>query len=362
MQKSHTYIIAEAGVNHNGNLNLAMELVNVAADTGANAVKFQTFTSEKLVSLRAPKADYQKKTTNSHESQFEMLKKLELNDEDHRVLIKQCKQRGIEFLSTPFDLHSLDLLVAHLNLSRIKISSGDITNAPLLLKAAQSGKPVLLSTGMSTLGEIEIALGILAFGYLNRKLSETPSISDFEKAYFSEEGQLALRENVILLHCTTEYPAPFHEVNLKTLKTIQKAFGLPVGLSDHTTGIATPIAAVALGAVVIEKHFTLDRGLPGPDHKASLEPIELKMMIQSIRQVEQALGSPIKAPTSSEIKNKTIARKSLVAARKIIKGESFTPENLTAKRPGDGLSPIHYWDLLGKIAERDYEQDEQVSL
>ena len=355
------YIIAEAGVNHNGNLDMAMQLVDVAAEAGADAVKFQTFKAEKLVSMVAPKAEYQKKLTETTESQLEMLRKLELDDEKHRVLIEHCFQRDIQFLSTPFDLESLDLLVDKFNLSRLKLPSGEITNAPLLLKAAQSGKPIILSTGMSTLGEIETALGVLAFGYTHSN-NGNPSIKAFEQAFCSGAGQAALTEKVVLLHCTTEYPALINEVNLRVLETMRNAFNLPVGYSDHTLGITIPIAAVALGAVVIEKHFTLDRTLSGPDHKASLEPDELKLMVQSIRQVEEALGSSRKVPTLSENKNKPIARKSLVATLEIKKGEPFTLKNLTAKRPGDGTSPLYYWEWLGRLADKDYKQDELVGI
>ena len=358
----NTFIIAEAGVNHNGNLDMAMQLVDVASEAGADAVKFQTFKAEKLVSIVAPKAEYQKKLTSTNESQLEMLRKLELDEEGHRVLMERCLQRGVEFLSTPFDLESLDLLVNKFNLSRLKMPSGEITNAPLLLKAAQSGKPIILSTGMSTLGEIETALGVLAFGYTHSVNNENPSIKGFEQAFCSEAGQVALAKKVVLLHCTTEYPALINEVNLRVLETMRNAFNLPVGYSDHASGITISIAAVALGAVVIEKHFTMDRTLRGPDHKASLEPDELKLMVQSIRQVDKALGSSRKVPTLSENKNKPIARKSLVVTQRIKKGEPFTLKNLTAKRPGVGISPLYYWEWLGRLADKDYKQDELVGI
>lgn len=352
------YVIAEAGVNHNGSLDLAKQLVDVAAEAGTDAVKFQTFKADKLVSCAAPKAEYQIENTGILESQHEMIKKLELDEAAHAALIRHCETRGIEFLSTPFDLESLGLLVQKFNLSKIKLSSGDITNAPLLLETARTGKQVVLSTGMCTLGEIETALGILAFGYT--ETDDHPSLSAFEKAYGSATGREALQDKVTLLHCTTEYPAPFADINLRAMATLQKAFGLPVGYSDHTPGIAIPIAAVALGAAIIEKHFTLDRNLPGPDHKASLEPDELKQMVRSIREVELALGSPIKQPAASELRNRPVARKSLVADREIRKGEPFTQDNLAVKRPGDGLSPIRYWEWLGKIADRDYQRDDKV--
>ncbi len=355
---SRVYIIAEAGVNHNGSLDLAKRLIEVAAEAGANAVKFQTFKADKLVSRAAPKAEYQIECTGAYETQHEMIRKLELDEAAHIVLASHCKSKGIEFLSTPFDLESLEMLVRKLDLSRIKIPSGDITNAPLLLEAARTEKPVILSTGMSTLGEIEMALGVLAFGYTVR--DEPPSHAAFEKAYGSAMGRNALQDKVTLLHCTTEYPAPFTDINLRAMATLQQAFGLPVGYSDHTQGIAIPVAAVALGAVIIEKHFTLDKNLPGPDHKASLEPDGLKKMVRSIREVELALGSSIKQPVASELKNRPVARKSLVTARDVRKGETFTQDNLAIKRPGDGINPIRYWEWIGKIADRDYQQDDKV--
>lgn len=355
---SRVYIIAEAGINHNGSLNEAIQLVDVAAEAGADAVKFQTFNADKLVSRTAPKAEYQIRNTGDSESQHEMIRKLELDEAAHAALVFHCKSRGIEFLSTPFDLKSLEMLVWKFNLSRVKISSGDITNAPLLLETARTGKPVILSTGMSTLGEIEMALEVLAFGYTEP--NTPPSLQAFEQAYSSANGHKALQESVTLLHCTTEYPAPFADVNLRAMTTLQQAFNLAVGYSDHTPGIAIPVAAASLGASIIEKHFTLDRNLPGPDHKASLEPEELKQMVQFIREVELALGSSVKQPATSELKNRPIARKSLVAGRDIRKGEPFTQDNLSVKRPGNGVSPSLYWEWLGKIADRDYQQGDQV--
>lgn len=352
------FIIAEAGVNHNGSLELAKQLVDVAVQAGADAVKFQTFIAELGVSAFAPKADYQVKTTGQTESQLEMVKKLELSYEQFIDLTDYCRNKGIEFLSTPFDLPSVEFLVQELQVDRLKIASGEITNAPLLLRAAQSNKPIILSTGMSTLGEIELALGVLAFGYIGIK--EQPSLEAFREAYISKEGQRALQDKVTLLHCTTEYPAPYAEVNLRVMDTLRTAFGLSVGFSDHTPGISIPIAAAALGAQVIEKHLTLDRNLPGPDHKASLEPHELKDMVQAIRQVEQALGTGRKIPTVSELHNRTVARKSLVALKNIKQGEKFSVDNLGVKRPGDGLSPFYYWDMLKQTAGRDYYVDEQV--
>ncbi len=354
----HVYIIAEAGVNHNGSLEMAKKLVDVAAEAGADAVKFQSFKAGKMISSHAPKAEYQTRTTDTSESQLDMVKKLELDEHAHQALIAYCKTQGIQFLSTPFDQDSLDMLVRNFKPPYIKVGSGEINNAPLLLKIAHTGRPVLLSTGMSTLGDIEMALGVLALGYLQPE--QKPSVQAFHEAYCLEAGQKVLREKVVLLHCTTEYPAPFKDVNLCSMDTMRAAFGLPVGYSDHTPGIAVPIAAVARGAVVIEKHFTLDRALPGPDHQASLEPGELKEMVRSIRQVEAAMGSSFKAMAPSEAINRRIARKSITAACAIKEGDLFTEANLTCKRPGTGISPMCYWDWLDKAAARDYAKDELI--
>lgn len=352
------YIIAEAGVNHNGAVDMAFKLVDAAVDAGADAVKFQTFKADKLVCRAAPKAEYQSETTGVAETQYEMLKKLELDESAHELLIDYCCRKGVDFLSTPFDSESLDLLTRVFKLSRLKISSGEITNAPLLLEAARTGSSIILSTGMSTLEEVESALGVLAFGYVYPE--QVPSRSSFRSAYGSLEGQQALREKVVLLHCTTEYPAPLCSVNLLAMDTLRNVFGLPVGYSDHTSGITAAIAAAARGAVVVEKHFTLDRNLPGPDHRASLEPDELKEMVKSIRRVEETLGSPEKAPLSLELKNMLIARKSLVAASGIEPGEVFTEKNIAIKRPGNGISPFFYWDWLGKVAKRKYLKDDVI--
>jgi N-acetylneuraminate synthase len=360
MHDNKVFIIAEAGVNHNGSLDIALELINVAVNAGVDAVKFQTFKADKVVSRFASKAEYQTQNTGTTESQLEMVKKLELDEKQHMILAENCRERGIEFMSTPFDLDSVDFLANVVNVSRLKISSGEITNGIILLKVARTGKPIILSTGMSTLDEVETALGVLAFGFINSQ--EKPSIGAFKEAYSSIEGQSFLKDKVSLLHCTTEYPAPFDEVNLKAIDTLRDKFALPVGYSDHTRGIAIPIAAVARGAVIIEKHFTLDRNLPGPDHKASLEPDELKQMVNSIRQVELVLGNGIKQPTPSELKNMSVARKSLVAIKEIKKGELFTEDNIGAKRPGNGIPPVYYWDMLGKAAPRDFSIDEMVEL
>lgn len=352
----HVFIIAEAGVNHNGSIDLALQLVDAAARTGADAVKFQTFKSSNLVTSLAPKAEYQVQSTGSGESQLEMLRKLELSREDHEKLIARCAEKNIEFISTPFDLESLALLV-DLGVGRIKIPSGELTNAPLLHAASRSGLPVILSTGMATLDEVREAVAVLAHGYAAQETA--PSRDAFAAAL--EARPAALREKATLLHCTTEYPSPFADTNLRAMDTLAESFGLPAGLSDHTPGISVAIAAAARGAAVIEKHMTLDRTLPGPDHQASLDPEEFTRMVTSIREVSQALGSPIKQPAPSELRNLAIVRKSLVAARPIRKGDIFTEDNLTAKRPGGGLSPIQFWNLLGQTADRDYQPDEPIA-
>lgn len=352
-------IIAEAGVNHNGSVQRALDMVDVVAEAGADIIKFQTFKAREVVSRYAPKAEYQKKATGTAESQLEMAIKLELDAEAHLRLKQRCEKRGIGFLSSPFDLQSLVFLANELQLQCIKLGSGEITNFPFLLAVARTGKNIILSTGMSTLREIKDALGVIAYGYT---CADTPvgSLDVFRAAYNSEEGQRALSEYVSLLHCTTEYPAAVTDVNLRAMDTMREAFGLPVGLSDHTLGIAVPIAAVARGALIIEKHFTMDKNLEGPDHSASLDPEQLAAMVSSIRTVELALGNSTKYPTRAEKKNLSIVRRSLTAARTIAKGESFTPENMTTKRPGTGVSAIYYWDYLGAIANRDYQEDEQI--
>ena len=355
--KRSVYIVAEAGVNHNGSLEMAKRLVEVAAEAGVDAVKFQTFKAEQVISRHALKADYQKAATEAAESQLEMIQRLELDRSSHETLMDCCRERNLEFMSTPFDGESVDLLV-ELGVARLKVPSGEITSAPLLLKMARTGLPIIMSTGMASLGEVEAALGVLAFGYLDYRVR--PAREEFNRAW--QEGQDALRQKVTLLHCTTEYPAPFEEVNLRAMETLATAFGLPVGYSDHTPGIAIPIAAAARGAALIEKHFTLDKSLPGPDHRASLEPVELAAMVQGIRQVEAALGSSIKLPAPTELKNREVARKSLVAARGIRKGERFSEENLTSKRPGTGISPFHYWELIGRVAHKDFQVDEIIYL
>lgn len=352
---SSIYIIAEAGVNHNGSIELAKQLVDVAADAGADAVKFQTFKASNIISKNAPKANYQIKKTDPQESQLEMIQKLELTHEKHRIIIEYCKDRGIQFLSTPFDIESMDLLVNQFNLPTLKISSGDITNGPLLLNAARTKKKLIISTGMSSMNEIRKALQIISFGYLNP--TKNPSCSSFNDLFSLEEKNI-LTENIVLLHCTTEYPTPIEHVNLRAMETMSKTFNLPVGLSDHTQGINTAIAAAALGAKVIEKHFTINRTLPGPDHQASLEPSELRSLVKAIREIESALGNPEKVPAPIEMENRVIARKSLVASREIKIGEIFTENNIAIKRPGNGVSPMEYWEWLGKKAEKNFNEDD----
>ena len=353
---SKTLIIAEAGVNHNGDEEMAFRLVDAAFSAGADIIKFQTFKAGKLVSRHAKQAEYQSKNTGVVESQYDMLKRLELSHETHLKLLDYCHKLGINFLSTAFDVESLDFLVKDLSLKRLKIPSGELTNAPLVLAHALSGCEIIVSTGMASLAEIEQALGVIAFGLTGNR--QNPTKTAFRESYFSEEGQQALREKVILLHCTTEYPAPPVDINLKAIDTMAQAFPCPIGYSDHSEGIIVPIAAVARGACLVEKHFTLDRKLPGPDHLASLEPDELKALVDGIRLTEDILGDGIKGPRPSELKNIDIARKSLVVAERIQKGERFSEQNLTVKRPGYGISPSKYWEFIGTVATKDYEVDE----
>ncbi|MFC4161593.1 N-acetylneuraminate synthase [Chitinimonas lacunae] len=350
------YLIAEAGVNHNGDPELALALIDAAASAGADAVKFQTFRSEALSSRHAAKARYQVETTGADDGQLAMLRRLELDAPTHLRLQKHAALRGIDFLSTPFDLASAELLLTELALPRLKIGSGDLDNGPLLWRVATAGVPLILSTGMATLGEIEAALGVIACAYLGAQ----PGRAAFARAYADPAAQPLLRERVTLLHCTTEYPAPFDQLELRAMATLTAAFGLPVGYSDHSEGTAVAPAAVALGAVVLEKHLTLDRTLPGPDHRASLEPAQFAAMVQAVREVEAALGAGRKCPGPAEWPNRAVARKSLVAAQAITAGELFTPANLTTKRPGHGRSPLDYWDVLGSGAARDYGEDEVI--
>ncbi|EJU22118.1 N-acetylneuraminate synthase [Peptoanaerobacter stomatis] len=329
------FIIAEAGVNHNGSLKLAKKLVDEAKNAGVDCIKFQTFIAENIVSKTAVKAEYQKQNTNnSCESQYNMLKKLELSFSDFIELNNYCKAKNIQFLSTAFDFESIDFL-SSLDMNVWKIPSGEITNLPYLIKIANLGKDVIISTGMSTMEDIQNALSVLKTNGAG---------------------------NITVLHCTTEYPAPFADVNLKAMLTIKDKFDVNIGYSDHTKGIEIPISAVALGATVIEKHFTLDKNMQGPDHKASLEPHELKKMVESIRNVESALGDGIKKLAESEKKNISVARKSIIAKRDIKKGEIFTQENLTVKRPGNGISPMKWFEILGQKAIKDFKEDELIEI
>ena len=353
----HVFVIAEAGVNHNGSIDLARRLVDVAADAGADAVKFQTFRADKLVTRRAEKAAYQVANTGPEGSQMEMLRQLELSVTEHQILVDHCRARGIRFMSTAFDMDSLAYLAA-LDMPAVKIPSGDITYGPMLLAAARLGKPLIVSTGMATLGDIEEALDVIAFA-LTRKGVPTGR-ADLENARLGAARHAALARSVTLLHCVTQYPAPPESVNLRAMDTMAAAFGLPIGYSDHTLGTAVSIAAVARGATVIEKHFTLDRGLDGPDHKASLEPDELRGMVEAIRVVEQALGASLKGPGREEAQNRTVARRSVVAARPIAAGQTIVEADLTAKRPADGASPMETWGFVGGMADRNYETDDPV--
>lgn len=331
-----TFIIAEAGVNHNGDIGLAHKLIDSASDAGVDAVKFQTFKTEALVCGNTQKAKYQQITTDCSKSQFDMLKNLELAHELHQDLMDHCSEKGVRFLSSPFDIESAEFLLG-LGLEIYKIPSGEITNLPYLRKIGSFGKKVILSTGMSDLGEIEDALDIL-----------TSSGTELD--------------DISVLHCNTEYPTPFEDVNLRAMQTIRKAFGVNVGYSDHTPGIEVPIAAVAMGAGVIEKHFTLDKHMDGPDHRASIEPVELKEIVKAIRNIEKALGSGRKRPSPSEMKNLPIVRKSIVARHPIKRGEIFTEQNLAVKRPGHGVSPMRWDELIGKNARKDFDKDEMIEL
>lgn len=329
-----TFIIAEAGVNHNGDIGIAKKMIDAASAAGADAVKFQTFKTERIVSINAPKAEYQIENTNNIESQYQMLKKLEIDKETHLELMEYCEKKNILFLSTPFDIESVKMLV-ELGIEIIKIPSGEITNLPYLREVAKQKKKVILSTGMSNMQEVKEAVQILR-----------------------QNGT----EAITVLHCNTQYPTPMEDVNLKAMINMKDELELPVGYSDHTQGIEVPIAAVAMGATVIEKHFTLDRTMEGPDHKASLEPNELIVMVKAVRNIEKALGNGNKNITKSEKDNLSVARKSIVAACKIEKGELFTEKNLTVKRPGNGISPMKWDEIIGKVSDKTYDVDEMIIL
>lgn len=332
--KDKIIVIAEAGVNHNGDIALAKKLIETAKSAGADIVKFQTFKTKNMVSKFAQKADYQKKMTSDGENQLIMLNQLEISEDGFSELFEYARALDMQMISTPFDIESIAFLNKE-NIKLWKIPSGEITNLPFLLTIAKTGKPVILSTGMSDLNEIESAVNIL-----------------------KDNGT----SDITLLHCTTEYPTPYEDVNLKAMITLKETFGLPVGYSDHTNGIEVAIAAAALGAVVIEKHFTLDKNMPGPDHKASLEPHELKDMVKSIRNIEKSIGSGIKIPAESEVKNINIARKSITAKTNIKAGEVFSEDNITAKRPGNGISPMQWFNVVGTRAKRDFKEDELIEI
>ncbi|MFC2682154.1 MAG: N-acetylneuraminate synthase [Capnocytophaga leadbetteri] len=332
-----TLIIAEAGVNHNGDIAKAKALIDKGAEAGVDYVKFQTFKAANLVTKQAKRATYQDKNTQNNDSQYEMLKKLELSQAVHQELIDYCAQKGVQFLSTGFDVESLEFL-AGLGITIAKVPSGEITNLPYLRKVAVLFPEVILSTGMATIDEIKDAVKVLTDNGVNK-------------------------DKITVLHCNTEYPTPMEDVNLRAMLHIQQEVGVAIGYSDHTLGIEVPIAAVALGATVIEKHFTLDKTLPGPDHKASLEPDELKAMVTAIRNIEKAVGgSGLKEVSTSEAKNKPIARKSIVASKSIKKGDFFTEENITVKRPGMGISPMQWDDVIGKTAKKDFEEDDLIEV
>lgn len=355
---ARVFFIAEAGVNHNGSVGRALELVRAAADAGADAVKFQTFKAEAVAAESARKASYQARETGAGESQLAMLKALELTEAEFARVDEECRRLGIEFMSTPFDFGSLAFLSSRLKVRRLKCPSGEITNGPFLLAMAQTGLPIILSTGMATMDEIRDALAVLGFGYSQQ--STPQGLASLRQHLTLPEVVSLLRRKVTILHCTSAYPAPFSDLNLLAMRTISERFGLEVGYSDHSQGLHVSLAAVALGAVCIEKHFTMDRNLPGPDHKASLEPAELKTLVAQVRDVTAALGSPIKAPTSAEEDTKAVARRSMVAMKDIRRGEGFSASDLSALRPAGGLSPMAVWDLARSQAKRDYTRGQQI--
>lgn len=359
MSEEHVHVIAEAGVNHNGDPELAFALVDAAQQAGADTIKFQTFDAGSLATGAASKAAYQNVTTDPGESQLDMLRRLQLSSAVQRELVEYCSSRQIQFLSAAFDHESLRFLVDELGLRRLKVPSGELTNSPLLLEFARSGAELIVSTGMANLGEVEQALGVIAFGMMDSDASPQGA-ADFANAYRSRDGQALLRQKLTLLHCTTQYPTLPEDTNLRAIDILRSAFRVRVGFSDHSEGTAIPIAAAARGASVLEKHFTLDRNLPGPDHKSSLEPEELTEMVTGIRAVEQALDGGPKFPGLVELPNIGVARKCLVAARPIKKGARLVPEDLTAKRAGHGIPPTAYWDMLGSVAKRDYREDDII--
>ncbi len=357
-QKQPIYIIAEAGVNHNGSMDNAYQLIDVAIAAGANAVKFQSFNAEQLVTSKAKKADYQTINQNDGKSQLEMLKALELSHTQQQALFNYCQQHAIDFLSSPFDQQSAEFLTKKLELSTIKLGSGELSNAAMLTQIAHSGVDIILSTGMSDIKDIERALSILAFAYLHQ--GNPQSCKDYQDYWNKPQALQQLQQHVHLMHCTTEYPCPINEVNLSAMQFLRDTFSLNCGYSDHTQGIHISVAAAALGATIIEKHFTLSHSMPGPDHKASIEPLELKMLVQQVRDIEIAQGKAYKQISPSEAKNRYIARKGLYAAKSITKGTIFDAENLIVKRPEAQLNAFDYWDVIGQVATHDYQKDEAI--
>lgn len=359
MSSDRVFVIAEAGVNHGGHLDQALALVDAARAAGADAVKFQSFRTDALVTATARKAPYQARAGGADEAQAEMLRRLELTVADHRALVEHCARVGIEFMSSPFDIESLRLLVDVCGVRRIKLGSGEITHAALLLAAARSGRPIVLSTGMSTLDEIEAALGVLAFGGLEP--DSVPSLAAWTGAYRSPQGQALLRERVTLLHCTSAYPTAVEDVHLRALDRLSEGFGLQVGYSDHTLGNLVSWAAVGRGARCIEKHLTLDRGADGPDHAASSTPEEFRILVEGIRQIERAWGRADKRPCIAELPQRAVARRSLVTTRPLTAGSRITEADLTAKRPGGGISPMLLWEIVGRTLNRDLAADALVT-
>ena len=354
----NVFVIAEIGVNHNGEIDAALEMTERAAAAGANAVKFQTFESSALVTPGTESARYQKENIGSAHDQLSMLRGLELKQSDYRLLQKRCWNFGVEFMSTAFDFGSLEFLIHELGVERLKIGSGEITNGPFLLAHSQTGRSIVLSTGMANLEDVSRALAVLAFGFLENGIPDELAI---QEVFDSTEGQDVLQKKVTLLQCTTQYPAPLEDANLRAMVSMRKQYRLNVGYSDHTLGTTASIVAVSLGATIIEKHFTLDRSLPGPDQKASIEPKEFQELVRTIRNVEACLGDGIKSVQLSESENIGIARKSIVAATNIRKGEILTVANLAFKRPGYGISPMEYWDILGSAAEMNFQKGDLIT-
>ena len=354
-----TFIIAEAGVNHNGSLERALKMVKVASDSGANSIKFQSFKASRIVTMNVKKAQYQQFNTKKFKNQYDMIKSLELTPKMHEKIINECCKQKIEFLSTPFDIESLIMLTNDFGIKKIKISSGDITNAPLLINTGYFADEIILSTGMSNLNDIKNGLKAISFGIMDYQYEKCNSKS-LNEAFLEMKNNELIRKKIKLLHCTTEYPAPLNELNLKAIKTLKKKFNLKVGYSDHTLGINASIGAVALGAEIIEKHFTLNKSLKGPDHKSSLNPKEFCSLVKGIKEVEKTLGNGEKKISPSEKKNINIARKFIVASKPIVKGEKFSRDNITFKRSGGGISPFEFWNLLKCKAKKNYKYEDII--